>query len=42
MIGAGSQTSNIDRSDSLIYSDVVQMDTTNDIVRQADGTDIGT
>ena len=42
MIGAGSQTSNIDRSDSLIYSDAVQMDTTNDIVRQADGTDIGT
>jgi hypothetical protein len=42
MIGAGSQTSENLFKDSLIYSNVVQIDTTNDEVHQDDGTDIGT
>ena len=42
MIGVGSQTSNVDRSDSLIYSNAVQIDASNDDVHQDDGTDIGT
>ena len=42
MIGAGSQTSENLFKDSLIYSNAVQMDTTNDEVHQDDGTDIGT
>ena len=42
MIGAGSQTSNVDISDSLIYSNAVQIDTSNDDIHQDDGTDIGT
>jgi|8_EtaG_2_1085327.scaffolds.fasta_scaffold33489_2 hypothetical protein len=42
MIGAGSQTSNVDRSDSIIYSNAVSIDASNDDVHQDDGTDIGT
>ena len=42
MIGAGSQTSENLFKDSLVYSNVVQIDATNDDVHQDDGTDIGT
>ena len=42
MIGAGSQTSENLFKDSVIYSNAVQLDTTNDEVHQDDGTDIGT